>query len=68
MKQRVHKSLVSLAALKKPRIREAAKLPKRANEATCVFAFFAIAAAGRISEKNPAFSAHIDRNGPVPPI
>jgi hypothetical protein len=32
-----------------------AKLPKRWNEATCVFAFFAIAAAKRISEKNAAF-------------
>jgi hypothetical protein len=35
-----------------------AKLPKRWNEATCVLAFFAIAAAKRISEKNAAFSAH----------
>jgi hypothetical protein len=33
-----------------------AKLPKRWNEATCVFAFFAIAAGVRISEKNAAFS------------
>jgi hypothetical protein len=38
-----------------------AKLPKRANEATCVLAIFAIAADKRISEKNPAFSAD---NGP----
>jgi hypothetical protein len=44
--------------------RQRAKLPKHANEATCVFAFFAIAAGGRISEKDPHFSADIDQNGP----
>jgi hypothetical protein len=41
-----------------------AKLPKRADEATCVFRFFAIAAGVRISEKNRQFSAHFDHNGP----
>jgi undecaprenyl-diphosphatase len=35
--------------------RQRAKLPKRTNEATCVFGFFEIAAEGRISEKSPIF-------------
>jgi hypothetical protein len=59
MKQREHESLDDLAAAGKPlnrsnrRVRR--KLPKPAREATCVFAFFAIAAEPRISEKSPAF-------------
>jgi hypothetical protein len=40
-----------------------ATLAKRTNQATRVFAVFAIAAAEGISEKNPAFSAHFDHNG-----
>jgi hypothetical protein len=62
MKQREHVSLDSFAVLKKSSPREAAavprqraKLPERANEATCVFTFFEIAAKGRISEKSRAF-------------
>src|SRR6266480_4294060 len=35
--------------------RSGVKLPKRTSEATGVFAFFEIAAVGRIGEKNPAF-------------
>jgi hypothetical protein len=72
MKQREHEALGDLAAkgiLNRPRRRERprqrAKLPKHANEATCVFTFFAIAATGRIGEKNPHFSADIDQNGPL---
>jgi hypothetical protein len=40
-----------------------AKLPKQANEATCVFTLFEIAAQERISEKNRAFRPGIDQNG-----
>jgi hypothetical protein len=72
MEQREHEALDKFAVIKKASparavrdLQQRAKLPKRANEATCVFAFFAIAAAGRISEKNPAFSADIDHNGPI---
>jgi hypothetical protein len=42
---------------------EAARLAKRENQATRAFAFFAIAAGERISEKNRAFSVHFDHNG-----
>ena len=55
MKQREHETLDNFAALKKPLTLKAATLAKRANEATCVLAFFKIAAEGRISEKSPAF-------------
>jgi hypothetical protein len=72
MKQREHEIFDSLAVLKEASPPEAArvsrqraKLPKHAREATCVFRFFAIAAAGRIGEKNPHFSPHIDQNGPI---
>jgi hypothetical protein len=72
MKQREHEALDRFAMLKKSsppeaarRARQRVKLPKRAREATCVFVFLAIAAAKRISEKNPAFSADIDHNGPI---
>jgi hypothetical protein len=75
MKQREHEALDSFTTLRKLLIshgpggpRQRAKLPKRANEATCVLAFFAIAARERISEKNPHFSAHFGHNGLVPPI
>jgi hypothetical protein len=44
------------------------KLPKLANEATCVLPLFAIAAAGRMGEKSRQFSAEPDQNRPVPPI
>jgi hypothetical protein len=65
MKQREHEALDRGAVLNKSSLPgSGAKLPKRANEATCVLAFFAIAARKRISEKNPAFSAHFDHNGP----
>jgi hypothetical protein len=40
--------------------RQRAKLPKRTDEATCVLAFFAIAAAERISEKNRRVLADFD--------
>jgi hypothetical protein len=62
MKQREHEALDSFTTLRKPLIparpsgpQQRAKLPERANEATCVLALFAIAALMRISEKNPAF-------------
>jgi hypothetical protein len=62
MKQREHVALDIFAAAAKPSIAQGGanplqrvKLPKHAREATCVFAFFAIAAERRISEKNPAF-------------
>jgi hypothetical protein len=38
-------------------------IAKQAREATCVLAFFTIAAWGRIGEKNPAFLAPFDHDG-----
>jgi hypothetical protein len=64
MKQREHAILDKFAALNKPSKSQAGKLPKHADQATCVLAFFAIAARERISEKNPAFRL-ISINGPV---
>jgi hypothetical protein len=76
MKQREHEALDRFTMLNKPSPPEGAvqlppqrvKLPKHTNGATCVLAFFAIAAGKRISEKNPAFSSLNDQNGPMPPI
>jgi hypothetical protein len=73
MKQREHEVLDRYTVLGKtspPRSATHAplqrvKLPKHANEATCVLTFFAIAAKGRIGEKNPHFLADIDQNGPI---
>jgi hypothetical protein len=73
MKQREHEALDNFAVLKKsspPELasvtpQRRAKLPKHANEATCVFGFFAIAAETRIGEKTPAFSTDTDQNGPM---
>jgi hypothetical protein len=62
VKQREHEAFDRGAMLNKSSLPgSGAKLPKRTNEATCVLAYFAIAADKRISEKNPAFSAD---NGP----
>jgi hypothetical protein len=76
MKQREHEPLDRFRMIKKfstvlrraytPQQRS--KLPKHANEATCVLPLFAIAAAGRMGEKSPQFSAEPDQNRPVPPI
>jgi hypothetical protein len=66
VKQREHEFLGYFAVLNKPSPPEGgAKLPKRANQATGVSAFFKIAARVRIGEKDPAFSAGIDHNGPT---
>jgi hypothetical protein len=63
MKQREHAVLIIGWCLKNPD-RPGANLPNRADQATCVLAFFAIAAAGRIGEKNPGFSRLSHHNGP----
>jgi hypothetical protein len=71
VKQREHDAFDKFAVIRKNLTargrcvhrNQRAKLPKRAREATCVFAFFEIAARERISEKNPAFSADHDHNG-----
>jgi hypothetical protein len=64
MKQRKHETLLFSRRLRNPERLEAATLAKRGREATYVFAFFEIAAEGRMSEKSLAFPGDINQNGP----
>jgi hypothetical protein len=64
MKQREHETLLFSRRLRNPERLEAATLTKRGREATYVFTFFEIAAAGRMSEKGPAIPGDINQNGP----
>jgi hypothetical protein len=71
VKQREHEVLDRFAVLKKSSPpggavvrRSASNYLSTRTRQPVFFKFFAIAAAGRIGEKGPAFSADIDENGP----
>jgi hypothetical protein len=69
MKQGEHEVLDNFTVLKKFSIVEVARTASEARQTTTrdtrqpVFLHLAIAAAGRISEKNAAFLTHFDHNG-----